>query len=54
MDKKEICNYGAIRLKEYGVEVSVTDEFIGAVKALPTTYNQAAYFDFIESWGTVR
>ena len=54
VDKKQICNYGAIRLKEYGVTTSVTNEFIGAVRALPISYNQAAYFQFIESFGTVR
>ncbi len=57
VDKKAICNYGALRLKEFGIVTSkpaVTDEFIGAVKALPTSYNQNAYISFIEDWGTVR
>ena len=56
MDKKEICNFGALRLKEFGIttsEPAVTAEFIGAVKRLPTSYNQNAYINFIEDWGTV-
>ena len=57
LDKKEICNYGALRYKEYGVDrtdkPAVTDDFLGALLALPVHYNHTHYFDFIESWGTV-
>ena len=56
VDKKEICNYGELRYKEFGVTTSlpkVTDEFIGAVLALPIANDVDAYYDFIEDWGTV-
>ena len=49
VDKKRICNYGTVRL----VGGKVTDEFYRAVRSLPTTYSEGAYFAFIGNWGTV-
>ena len=53
VDQKAICNYGALRYKEYGASTRVTDDFYGAVRALPTTYSANSYYAFIEAWGTV-
>ena len=53
-----ICNYGQARYKLSnalsGVSgYNLTEDFMNAVRLLPSTYSSVAYTRFIDDWGTV-
>ena len=55
-DEQQVCNLGHVRFAEElsdWLNVTVTDSFASAVCQLPQEYSQAAYMDFLDSWGTV-
>ena len=57
-EEKSVCNRGRVRylydLARTGkFAKAVTNDFEAAVCRLPEEYNQTAYFEFIEDWGTV-
>lgn len=59
IQKTEICNLGRARYKEElivdGLNPYILSEgFKNAVKALPDSYDEREYLQFIERWGTVR
>lgn len=54
-DDESICSSGMARYKlalSQGNHYGVSDEFAAAACALPLVYDQAAYKQFIEVWGT--
>ena len=56
MDKTVVCNEGTIRYltsTALNTDFSISDDFYYAVKNLPRSYDQSAYLEFIDYWGTV-
>ena len=56
--EKKVCNRGRVRYlmdEAYrnAAKFPVTEDFASAVCALPENYDESAYFNFIENWGTV-
>ncbi|XP_068753764.1 uncharacterized protein [Montipora capricornis] len=54
-EKKKVCNNGAARYQLDLARVekySVTKDFAAAVCSLPKEYDQGAYREFIDNWGT--
>lgn len=55
-EEKNVCNKGRAR---YQLDLApikkfpVSEDFAATVCVLPEGYNERAYFDFIEKWGTV-
>nr|XP_006817986.1 PREDICTED: uncharacterized protein LOC100373867 [Saccoglossus kowalevskii] len=54
-DEKVVCDHGTARYMTENAEdlfYPLTDEFVSAVCALPETYSEIAYMDFLDTWGT--
>ena len=55
-EEKKVCNRGRARYLLASASFKkfpVSDEFSAAVCVLPENYDERAYFNFIEKWGTV-
>ena len=55
-EEKHVCNKGRARYQLDLAPVNkfpVAEDFAATVCALPGSYNEKAYFDFLEGWGTV-
>ena len=55
-EDKHVCNKGRARYQLDLAPVkkfSVSADFAATVCTLPGKYNEKAYFDFLEGWGTV-
>ena len=55
-EEKHVCNKGRARYQLDLAPVKkfpVSADFAATVCALPEGYNETAYFDFLEDWGTV-
>ena len=55
-ENKQVCNKGRARYQLDLAPVKkflVSANFAAAVSTLPPCYNEKAYFDFLEDWGTV-
>ncbi len=56
-NETNIYTYSRTTVKAYDIrlrkeQIALTDDFKNAVKALPKTYNETAYKNFINTWGT--
>ena len=55
-EEKRVCNKGRARYQLNSVRVKkfpVSEDFAATICALPGSYNEKEYFDFLEDWGTV-
>ena len=55
-EEKHVCNKGRARYQLNSVRVKkfpVSEDFGATICALPGSYNEKEYFDFLEDWGTV-
>ena len=50
---RKTCLYGQVRLMDYFATPSLTIEFVYTVRDLPSEYDEDAYLEFIDDWGTV-
>ena len=49
---RKTCLFAEVRLKDYFLP-SLQYEFVKTISDLPSEYDETAYLEFIEDWGTV-